>query len=205
MDPPRLEEPNVGAGQRPQVQNMSHHPSLNSAFVSVNIPNTCTYHCHAGTPCNHAGQYLPPNSLPSLNPSPVPDDYSPYESRVTFHLTEVLYSHEQMSAAKINKLLAIMASMYDKDPPFHSHKDLYDTIDATMHGNSPWQSFSVTYSGALPDDLPAWMTAEYDVWFHDPKVMLEHQLMNPDFKGEINLSEYMAATWQTYKTSYSYL
>jgi len=30
------------------------------------------------------------------------------------------------------------------------------------------------------------MTAEYDVWFCDPKVVLEHQLANPDFKGEID-------------------
>jgi len=30
------------------------------------------------------------------------------------------------------------------------------------------------------------MTAEYDVWFRDPKVVLEHQLANKDFNGEIN-------------------
>ena len=44
----------------------------------------------------------------------------------------------------------------------------------------------MTYSGAIPDDPPSWMTAEYDVWFHNPKVVLEHQLANPDFKGEID-------------------
>jgi len=106
---------------------------------------------------------------------------------VAFQLAEFLYSREQMSAAKIDDLLAIMAAMYDKDLPFHSHKDMYDTIDATTHGDSPWQSFSVTYSGAMPDgEPPSWMTAEYDVWYRDPKVVLEHQLANPDFKGEID-------------------
>jgi len=144
------------------------------------------YHYHAGTPCDRVGQYLPPDSPPSPNPSPLPDDYSPYESRAAFQLAEFLYSCEQMSAAKINELLAIMASMYNRDPPFHSHKDLYDTIDATTHGDSPWQSFSVTYSGTLPDDPPAWMTAKYDVWFRNANVVLEHQLANPDFKGEID-------------------
>ena len=38
----------------------------------------------------------------------------------------------------------------------------------------------------MPDVPPSWMTAEYDVWFQDPKVVLEHQLANADFNGEIN-------------------
>jgi len=166
---------------------VSYHPLLDGTFNFVNTPNTRAYHCHVGTPCDHAGHYLPPSSPPSLNPSPLPDDYSPYESRAAFQLAEFLYSREQMSAVKIDDLLAIMAAMYDKDPPFHSHKDMYNMIDATMHGDSPWQSFSVTYSGAMPDcEPPSWMTAEYDVWYCDPKVVPEHQLANPNFKGEID-------------------
>jgi len=188
MDPPGLDEPIAGVGQRPRVRNTSYHPLLDGVYDSVNAPNTTAYHYHAGTPCDRAGHYLPPDSPPPPNPSPLPDDYSPYESRAAFQLAEFLYSREQMPAGKIDELLAIMASMYDKDPPFHSHKDMYDTINATRHGDSPWKSFSVTYSGAMPDhgDPPSWMTAEYDVWYRDPKVVLEHQLANPDFKGEID-------------------
>ena len=33
---------------------------------------------------------------------------------------------------------------------------------------------------------PSWMTTEYDVWFQDLKVVLEHQLANADFNGEID-------------------
>ncbi|KIM61542.1 hypothetical protein SCLCIDRAFT_25845 [Scleroderma citrinum Foug A] len=169
VDLPWLDEPNTGAGQHPQGQNMSYHPLLD------------------GTPCDRAGRYLPPDSPPSPNPSPPPDNYSPFESRAAFQLAKFLYSHEQMSAAKVDDLLAIMAVMYDKDPPFHSHRDMYDTIDATTHGDLPWKSFSMTYSGMMPDgDPPSWMTAEYDIWYHDPKVVLEHQLANPDFKGEVD-------------------
>ena len=155
-------------------------------YTFLNISYTDAYHFHAGTLCDRAGHYLPPNSPPPLNPSPLPGDYGPYESRAAFELAEFLYSREQMPAAKIDELLAIMASMYDKVPLFHSHKDMYDMIDATRHGDSSWQSFSVTYSGAMPDDPPTWMIAEYDVWFRDPKVVLEHQLMKPDFKNEID-------------------
>ncbi|KIM50467.1 hypothetical protein SCLCIDRAFT_34262 [Scleroderma citrinum Foug A] len=168
VDPPGLDEPNRHAGQHPRVQKVNYHPLLD------------------GTPCDRAGQYLPPDTPPPPNPSPLLDDYGPYESRAAFELAEFLYSHEQMSGAKIDELLAIMASMYDKNPLFHSHKNLYDTIDTTTHGDSPWKSFSVTYSGEMPDDPPLWMTAEYNVWYRDPKVVLEHQLANPDFKGEID-------------------
>jgi len=186
VDPHGLDEPNVGAGRRPQGRHTSFHPLLDSVYTFLNISYTDAYHCHAGTPCDRAGHYLPPNSPPPLNPSPLPGDYGPYKSRAAFELTEFLYSHEQMPATKIDELLAIMASMYDKDPPFHSHKDMHDTIDATRHGDSPWQSFSVTYSGAMPDDPPTWMTTKYDVWFCNPKVVLEHQLANPNFKNKID-------------------
>jgi len=183
---PPLDEPNAGVGQQPQGWKVRYHPLLDGVYYFVNTSHTDAYHYHAGTPCDCGGHYLPPNSPPPPRPSPLPDDYGPYESRVAFELAKFLYRCEQMLATKIDELLAIMASMYDKDPPFHSHKDMYNMIDATGHGDSPWQSFSVTYSGAMPTDPPAWMTAEYDVWFHNPKVVLKHQLANPDFKGEID-------------------
>jgi len=63
---------------------------------------------------------------------------------------------------------------------------MYRSWHGCDNGDSPWQSFSVMYSGAMPDDSPSWMTTEYDVWFRDPKVVLEHQLVNPNFKGEID-------------------
>jgi len=102
-------------------------------IFSTWLIQTLTIAC-AGTLCDRAGRYLPPNSPPSPNPSPLPDDYSPYESRVAFELAKFLYSRKQMPAAKIDELLAIMASMYDKDPPFRSHKEMYNVINATRHG-----------------------------------------------------------------------
>jgi len=60
MDPPGLDEPIAGVGQCPRVQNTSYHPLLDGVYDSVNAPNTTAYHYHAGTPCDHAGHYLPP-------------------------------------------------------------------------------------------------------------------------------------------------
>jgi len=73
-------------------------------------------------------------------------------------------------------------------PPFANHKDLYSTIDAIELGDIPWQSFTISYSGDLPegDQAPPWMTAEYEIWFRDPERMLSQQISDPSVAGEID-------------------
>ncbi|KAI6000960.1 hypothetical protein F5J12DRAFT_894591 [Pisolithus orientalis] len=145
--------------------------NVNFIRVELQQPGQCMVSYHPildGTSCDRNRQYLPLNSLPTLRPRQLPDDFSPYET------------------LKINELPGIIATLYNEDPPFSSHKHLYSTIDVMIHGDVPRKSFSVKYSGAIPDNPPSWMMAEYDVWFHDPKIVLEHQLANPNFDGKIN-------------------
>jgi hypothetical protein len=63
-----------------------------------------------------------------------------------------------MPGTEIDKLMQIGANTLpaDEDPPFVDHNNLYNTIDATILGDAPWQSFSVTYFGELPvnQDIP---------------------------------------------------
>jgi hypothetical protein len=42
---------------------------------------------------------------------------------------------------------------------------MYSAVDSIGLGDIPWQSFSVQYNGEILEDCPAWMTAEYDVWY----------------------------------------
>ena len=35
--------------------------------------------------------------------------------------------------------------------PFRDHRDLYSTIDATLIGGVPWESFNITYNGPKPE------------------------------------------------------
>jgi Plavaka transposase len=73
------------------------------------------------------------------------------------------------------------------DPPFANHEDLYNTIDSTILGEVPWESFSIKYTGPMPDiDVPPWMLASYDIWFRDPQQVLDNQISNPDFNCEID-------------------
>ncbi|KAJ7759410.1 hypothetical protein DFH07DRAFT_772220 [Mycena maculata] len=94
-----------------------------------------------------------------------------------------------MAGKHVDRLSQLLTALYQgTDPPFADHKDLYSTIDAIQQGDVPWQSFSVTYTGPLPEmgKVPAWMTEKYEVWFRSPLGIFKKQLANPDFKDEID-------------------
>lgn len=96
-----------------------------------------------------------------------------------------------MSAAKIDKLLKLLADVYDTQPPFTSSKQLYKMIDAIKQGDVLWNSFSVAYDGPRPPEgapQPPWMNENHEVWFRDPLQVLENQIANPDFNGQMDLS-----------------
>ncbi|KAK0185032.1 hypothetical protein F5146DRAFT_1144731 [Armillaria mellea] len=126
-------------------------------------------------PCDKDGCILPDRtSPPPFLHGPV-DDYSPYDHHASFELADLLYHQTQMPAGG--------------DSPFASTDDLYQTIDATAIGNMPWQSFTISYNGEMGvGEPPAWKTAQYEVFFHDPYVMLQNQLGNWDFANEMDFA-----------------
>jgi hypothetical protein len=67
----------------------------------------------------------------------------------------------------------------DYSPLFATAKDLYNVIDLTALGDVPWQAFSVTYDGDLPEgEVPTWMTNTQEVWYRDPLKVMENQIGN---------------------------
>jgi len=94
-----------------------------------------------------------------------------------------------MPGAQIDVLFDLWATAGDNgtEPPFAGHNDLYETIDSIPLGDLPWNCFTVTYNGPLPDgEAPTWMTTEYEVWCRDVRLVMRSQLANPDFKSEID-------------------
>ncbi|KZT23683.1 hypothetical protein NEOLEDRAFT_1069172, partial [Neolentinus lepideus HHB14362 ss-1] len=114
----------------------------------------------------------------------------PYADAASFDLAEFLYTDEQMSAKKIDRLMAIWAAGHESTgAPFTDAKDLYDTIDASIGADVDWESFAIQYEGELPEDpedVPAWMKEGYEVWFRDPLKVAHQMLSNPDYKDEID-------------------
>ena len=153
---------------------------------------TCRFHpLINGRPCDLQGNYLPEGTPPPPWDHLPPGDWSPYESRTSFELADLLYRRDQMPGSCITDLMQIWAASldHDQDPPFADKGDLYDTIDATSVGDVQWQSFSVSYTGDLGDgEVVPWKMASYDVWYRDPREVLKSQLSNPDFANEMDFA-----------------
>ncbi|KAJ7170354.1 hypothetical protein C8R43DRAFT_1120786 [Mycena crocata] len=142
-----------------------------------------------GTPCDAEGFDLPAGAPPPPWEERDADDFSPFDSRAEFEFAEFLYTREEMSTKGVDRLAQLLAALYEgSDPPFADHKDLYATIDSIQQGDIPWESFSVKYTGPLPETgvVPVWMTETYEVWFRSPLAIFEKQLANPDFKDEMD-------------------
>ena len=61
---------------------------------------------------------------------------------------------------------------------------MYKTIDATPLGDIPWESFTLQYNGTQPtENVLSWMTAEHDIWFQDPHVLVHNILSNATFES----------------------
>ncbi|KAF8958618.1 hypothetical protein BDZ97DRAFT_1841060 [Flammula alnicola] len=178
----------------PPYENFDHEGQheANEPVLPIQQPEIIKHPILDGTPCNKDGVDLPPGTPPIKIPAK-PSDYAPYQNRADFELANFLFNKNQMPGSQIDELLNIWAARSTSDPPFADHKDLYRTIDATVLGDAPWSSFSVTYSGPQPaegEEIPPWMVSEYEVWHRDPRVVMQQQLSNPDFNDGIHYAPF---------------
>ncbi|KAF8653264.1 hypothetical protein AX14_008311 [Amanita brunnescens Koide BX004] len=151
-----------------------------------------------GRPCNQDGVYLPSNTPPPPWEERAPDDFTPFDSRASFKLANLLYSQVQMSEGNISELMEIIREWVqtqfdaEAEPPFTDAKDMYATIDESELGHIGWQSFSLSYDGAEEENSNSnsapWKRKSFDVWFRDPRELLKAQLGNRDFGEEMDFA-----------------
>lgn len=175
---------------RRRGERVRSHPLINGTlFSSFYLSCISLLTVFAGLPCDSEGNFLPNGALPPPWDCPPADDFSPFANHAEFELADLLFRKNQMS--NINELLQIWAATLpdDQDPPFVNKQQLYDTIDAIEVGDAPWNSFSVSFDGEIPEgDKTPWKHAQYDVWYRDPRLVLHNQLANPDFATEIDIA-----------------
>ncbi|KAG0692648.1 hypothetical protein DFH29DRAFT_985697 [Suillus ampliporus] len=147
-----------------------------------------------GLKCDANGAFIDQDAPPPPHTDALPTDWTPYDNRVEFETAEFLFTRNQMSAKQIDTLLDLWAATlikHNDTPPFANHRDMYNTIDATPLGDTPWKSFTLCYNGAKPEqDVPPWMDGQYDVWYRDPLQMTRGILANCAFDGGIEYSPY---------------
>jgi Plavaka transposase len=178
--------------RRPSQVSTTHLSMVRTSYFKFSLLQRTDQLNVSGQPCNEQGDFLPPDTPPPPRyPTHKFDDWAPFGSRIEFDTAKLLYSRSQMSASNINALLEIWAATLVKfgaTPPFSNSSDLYSTIDSIPLGDIPWQSFSVKYSEECPihAPVPEWMTAEYEVWFRDPHLVIKNMIGNPDYKDSFD-------------------
>ncbi|KAG2040104.1 hypothetical protein BDR03DRAFT_1034319 [Suillus americanus] len=158
------------------------------------------YHPFLSTqPCDLEGNFLPPGTSPPPLTDRAPDDWTPYKSRVEFELADYLFTKNQTPAHSIDHLLNIWAALLihasSKSTIFSDHCSVYKAIDNTPLSNVKWESFTVKYTGNIPEEGTApWMADSHEVWFRDPRKVIRNMLANPDFAVEMDLRPYREFT-----------
>ena len=115
-----------------------------------------------------------------------PDDWAPFKDRLAFRTANTFFKNK-FSATKIDEILELWAESlepHSDNPPFLNHQGLYETIDSISLGTVPWQSSSFSYNdpnAIISPDSPKWMTADYTIWYRDPRQLFLNILQNPDF------------------------
>ena len=178
-----------------------YHPKLDGKCLSYLPPHDRILSCVVGKICDKDGNELPPNSPPPP-PDPGPqcsvDDWFPYKSHIQFELADFLYRRNQMSEGNTDFLLNLISAMqasHGGSASFHNHTDMHNTIDVNILGEAPWDYFTLNYTGPLPEGVspenaPAWMTVDHEIWYHDPVTLIKNLLSNPDFKDEFDYAPY---------------
>ncbi len=100
-----------------------------------------------------------------------------------------------MSQNDVNKLMdlwsaSLLQAGSDAGAPFANHKDMHSVIDEIKHGDAPWYSFKIKYSGPMPENPPKWMTDTYEVCARNTNVVVANLMKNTDFDGEFEYSSY---------------
>ncbi|KAJ6609407.1 hypothetical protein B0H10DRAFT_2225936 [Mycena sp. CBHHK59/15] len=136
-------------------------------------------------PCDEHGTFLPDGAPPQPRNTAAADDWTPFDDKVQFELANFLFRKVQMSSKNIDQLLEMWAlSMMKHEDlgPFQDYKEIYETIEATTVVDAPWKCLQTEPLDPSPD-APVWAWEWYEVWYHDPDVVITNMLDNPDLDG----------------------
>ena len=172
-----------------------YHPQLNGNVCFLLHLMSHYSQDHQGVPCDRHGNFLSEGTPPVPQQTKSNDDWTPFASREGFELSEILYLKAHLSQCIINQLLDVWSETlipHDDTPPLTDHRDLHLQIDAVKLGNIPWRSYTAQYQWLYPENgpIPEWMATKYQLWYRDPRQVIHHILINPEFASGIDYAPY---------------
>ncbi|KAH8980015.1 hypothetical protein EDB92DRAFT_1937210 [Lactarius akahatsu] len=164
-------------------------------MTTLTINTTLTIVCTACTvPSARSTPLTSPDCLHLHGEPNQPDDWYPYTDHVQFETADLFFCQIQLSTSQIDTILHLWLATLVRSvssPPFQNHRDMYKTIDQTLHGDIAWSSFMLKYNGEmLTDNIPTWMTATYQICHCDPRVVIHSMLAHPGFKDHMDYVPY---------------
>ncbi|KAK0460894.1 uncharacterized protein EV420DRAFT_1619442 [Desarmillaria tabescens] len=182
----------------PSFMDIDDEPTFSSAFnrfillvsSSMYIYNLCLL---VSLPCDSQGNFLPTGTPPS---SPVqPENVAePFMDPLQFRIADFLFRKVEMSQGNINELMELWTLTMLKHGdfgPFENHDEMYKLIDAIQQGSAPWKCFVTQVDANLPPTAPSWQCNQYQIWYHDPDMVISNILANPDFSNEFDTAPYV--------------
>ena len=171
----------------------NYHPVLNGTYNGLDIPlfSPLFLPLLAARHCDRNGVFVLPGTPPEPLTPKAKNDWSPFTSRAGFELADFLFTDVQLSQKKINHILELWATTlvpHNDSTPIANHLDLHRQIDAINLSDIQWEHDYLKYNGPLPEAThhPEWKTAEYDVWYRDPRQVIKGILARPDFDGHVD-------------------
>ncbi|PBK73224.1 hypothetical protein ARMSODRAFT_987174 [Armillaria solidipes] len=135
------------------------------------------------------------SNTPVLPLSAIENIWAPFDDEVQFCLTDFLFQKVEMSQDDINDLMDLWALDLEKkcgsDAPFDNHEALYKAINEIRVSSAPWKCFQTIVPEDLSRDAPDWQKQSYQMWFHDPDVVIQNILANPDFANKFDATPYI--------------
>ncbi|KAF7791554.1 hypothetical protein EIP86_002570 [Pleurotus ostreatoroseus] len=112
--------------------------------------------------------------------------WAPFGDGPTFKFAELAYKKAELSGGNIDELLDVWCEYNllhgGDDSPFRNKEELYNTIDSIQHGDAPWESFGLRYTGPTDDNSPTWKRTTYIVHCRNTETVAHNMLKNEEFK-----------------------
>ena len=107
---------------------------------------------------------------------------------------ELLFKQIQASKGSIDELLCTLGAYNitqdGRDAPFDDARDLFESIDAILYGDTPWETFTVRYAGPTNEDSPLWKRADYIINCHNARKVIHNMFGTKEFNSKFDITPY---------------
>jgi hypothetical protein len=140
-----------------------------------------------GIPCDEDGYDLELGALPPPPTNHHDDSFFPFTSFAKFELAKWAMYYVYLLGTEIQQFARIWSAFHPgTESPFKNICKLRAKVNSIKQGSIGWSLFKIQYKGLIDKSLAEWKKKEYKVWYRDPLIVAEQQILNKEFANEID-------------------